>query len=138
MTELNIYVIDDDPIFMKIITQFMAGLKTKLSYPLPFKFSYYDNSSKFFDEADPNDPGVVILDYRLGNDDDAELSGLEILEEVKEFNPNLKVISYTGDGSDVLKNKLLFGGADAFVQKGAQSLKEFEKVITKVITNLKV
>ncbi len=138
MTELNIYVIDDDPIFMKIITQFMEGLKTKLSTSVPFKFSYYDNSSSFFDEADPNIPGIVILDYRLGNDDDADVSGLEILEEVKEFNPGLKVISYTGDGSDVLKNKLLFGGAEAFVQKGAQSLKEFEKVITKVIRSFNV
>ena len=80
--------------------------------------------------------GIVILDYRLGNDDDADISGLEILEEVKTFNPNLKVISYTGDSSEVLKNKLLFGGADHFVKKGAQSLKEFEKVLTKEIQEL--
>lgn len=133
MTELNIYVIDDDPIFMKIISQFMEGLKIKSSTPIPFKFSYYDSTSKFYDEADEKLPGIVVLDYRLGNDDDNEITGLDILEEVKEFNPDLKVISYTGDGSEILKNKLLFGGAEAFVQKGAHSLKEFEKVITKVI-----
>ena len=136
LSELNIYVVDDDPIFMKIITQFMEGIKFKLTSPVPFKFSYYDNTTKFFDEADSSQIGIVILDYRLGNDDDADVSGLEILEEVKEFNPNLKVISYTGDGSDILKNKLLFGGADHFVQKGAQSLKEFEKVLTKEIKEL--
>lgn len=136
LTELNIYVVDDDPIFMKIITQFMEGIKMKLTSPVPFKFSYFDNTSKFFDDADDKTPGIVVLDYRLANDDDADISGLDILEEVKSFNPNLRVISYTGDGSDILKNKLLFGGADHFVQKGAQSLKEFEKVLTIEIQEL--
>lgn len=136
LTELNIYVVDDDPIFMKIITQFMEGVKMRLTSPVPFKFSYFDNTSTFFDSANENEAGIVILDYRLGNNDDADISGLEILEEVKAFNPKLRVISYTGDNSEILKNKLLFGGADHFVQKGAQSLKEFEKALTKEVAYL--
>lgn len=136
LEELNIYVIDDDPIFMKIITQFLEGIKKKISIPVPFKLSYFDNTADFFEVADDKIPGIVILDYRLENDDDADVSGLEILEEVKAYNSHLRVISYTGDSSDILKNKLLFGGADHFVQKGAHSLKEFEKVLLKEIALL--
>lgn len=55
---------------------------------------------------------------------------------MKGFNPNLKVISYTGDGSDILKNKLLFGGANHFIQKEAQLLREFEKVLIQELKEL--
>ena len=55
---------------------------------------------------------------------------------MKGFNPNLKVISYTGEGSDILKNKLLFGGANHFIQKGAQLLREFEKVLIQELKEL--
>lgn len=136
LDELNIYVVDDDPIFMKIITQFMETIKMKLTTPVPFKFSYFDNTSDFFDHANSEKAGIVILDYRLDNDDDADVSGLEILEEVKAFNSNLKVISYTGDSNDLTKNKLLFGGADHFVTKGAKSLKQFEKALVTEIKTL--
>lgn len=136
LSELNIYVIDDDPIFMKIMTQFLEGVKVKIQAQIPFVFFYLDNTADFFDRAKSNEPGIVVLDYRLENDDDAEVSGLEILEEVKAFNNQLRVISYTGDASTVLKNKLLFGGADHFLQKGAKSLKEFEKVLIDEITAL--
>lgn len=136
LSQLNIYVIDDDPIFMKIMTQFMEGVKVKIQAKIPFVFYYFDNTADFFDRADENEAGIVVLDYRLENDDDAEISGLEILEEVKAFNSKLRVISYTGDTSAVLKNKLLFGGADHFLQKGAKSLKEFEKVLVDEIKML--
>jgi FixJ family two-component response regulator len=129
LDELNIYVIDDDPIFMKIITQFMEKIKSTLTTPIPFKFWFFDNTGEFFETADPSIPGIVILDYRLNNDDDADVSGLEILDEVKTFNPTLKIISYTGESGDIVKHKLLFGGANHFIQKGAKSLKEFEKAL---------
>ena len=64
LSELNIYVVDDDPIFMKIMMQFMEGIKMKLVSPIPFKFSYFDNTSKFFDLVSDSVPGIVILDYR--------------------------------------------------------------------------
>ncbi len=136
LDELNIYVIDDDPIFMKIITQFMEKIKSTLTTPIPFKFSYFDNTNAFYDSADPTIPAIVILDYRLDKDDDSDISGLDILEEVKSFNPKLKIISYTGESGDIVKHKLLFGGASHFIQKGAKSLKEFEKALVIEITEL--
>lgn len=136
LSELNIFVIDDDPIFMKILTQFLEKVRMNLPNRIPFIFHYHDNTGDFFDSANPEAHGIMVLDYRLEHEGDDEISGVEILQEIKDFNPNLRVISYTGEANDLIKQKLLDAGASHYVEKGAKSLEAFEKALRKEIDDL--
>ena len=79
LNELHIFVIDDDPIFMKILTQFLEKVRMSLPNRIPFVFHYHDNTGDFFDTANPDVHGIMVLDYRLEHEGDNEVSGIDII-----------------------------------------------------------
>ncbi len=98
----KILVVDDEPYVLR-----------SLSYLLSDYFNVFTAISgsetiKHFDK----EPDLVILDYRL-----PDMSGIEVLKEIKQAKPALPVIILTGYGDEEVAAKALRNGAMDYVKK---------------------
>ena len=57
-------------------------------------------------------PDVVVLDLKM-----PDMSGLDVLEEIKKYNPNIEVIMVTGHGSSAAGIKAMEKGAFDYIMK---------------------
>ena len=81
-------------------------------------------------------PDVVILDLRMPGG-----IGIDVLSNIKEFNPLIKVIIFTNYHFPQYKEKCLSLGADYFLSKSEEYekiLDIFNEIVTKKKDNLKL
>jgi two-component system chemotaxis response regulator CheY len=57
-------------------------------------------------------PDIVLLDVGLPT-----ISGLEVLKQIKQFDPDAKIIMITGYPSSLMKEEAMSNGAFAFYEK---------------------
>ncbi len=83
MNTFKIFIVEDDDVFAKI-------LKHHLSLNAEYEVEIFNNGKSFLKNLYKN-PSVVTLDFYL-----PDLSGLEILNKIKEFNIDLPVVIVSG------------------------------------------
>ncbi|HEX8367446.1 MAG TPA: response regulator [Pyrinomonadaceae bacterium] len=69
---------------------------------------------------------AIILDNRFGNQ-----TSLEVCQEIRDFNPTLPIIFYSGEAREIEIHKVLTACADAYLVKP----NDFEK-LTQTVVNL--
>jgi two-component system, NtrC family, response regulator AtoC len=84
MSDFNIVIVEDDPIYGKII-------KHKLSMDSDYNVKLYENARSMLSEVGNFFPHVVTLDLNL-----PDMNGLELLKEIKEISPETQVIILSG------------------------------------------
>lgn len=119
---LRVLVVDDDPIFRMIVNKHLLHLKEQYSrMGTLFDYVITENSreglNSFDDEAD-----VVVLDYGLDADDDQDVTGLDILLELRAINPAVKVLMISGQKNPLIREVLLDHGASDYIQKGTNTM----------------
>jgi FixJ family two-component response regulator len=92
---------------------------------IPLSFTALDGPDAIekFKKANPR-PGVMIIDYRLPS-----MSGIDVMKEVLDIDPDTKVIFVSGD--DSIRHESLNAGAAVFLKKPANI-----KLITDTVTGL--
>src|SRR3989338_8180861 len=75
-------------------------------------------------------PKIVFLDIVM-----PDMSGLEVLRQIKEIDSSIKVIMVSVADDKQTKEKAMQGGADAFIRKPF-SKRSFEEVVIKKIIEL--
>lgn len=104
MNTFKIFIVEDDEIFAKI-------LKHHLSLNADYDVEVFTNGKSFLKNLYKN-PSVVTLDFYL-----PDLSGLEILNKIKEFNPELPVVIVSGQQDISTAIELLKKGVYDYVLK---------------------
>jgi len=116
---INILIIDDDREFVE-----------SLSHALGSNFSIEKAYSR--EEAEkiiePFRFDVVLLDIRLSSET-GDKTGLEILKELKEQDPDLPVLMMTAYGDIDIAVESLKLGAEDFIQKNKVSLDDYKLII---------
>jgi two-component system response regulator FixJ len=100
----TVHVIDDD----KIIRDSIELLMTTIGYEA---FTYASAPDFLARAAQPID-GCVVTDVRM-----PEMSGLELMEKMKELRLELPIVVITGDGDIQLAIEALKAGASDFLEK---------------------
>lgn len=72
----------------------------------------YESATAFFDRHATADVGCIVTDIRM-----PDMSGLELLRQVKKINPGLPVIVITGHGDVPLAVEAMKLGAADFIEK---------------------
>lgn len=143
MTDLQennvyVYIVDDDEFYLKVfenkfktstacITQTFTSGEALLEFfrrkPLPKKYVH-----------------IVVMDYYLKSmeNQDAQ-NGVEILKVIKEINPEVEVVLYSGIEDDSVVSKGLQLGAVTFVKKNENAFTRIHNSIKGIISkqNLK-
>ena len=106
-----IYIVDDDPLFLKLVSFSLSkdfkNIKTFSSGEM--LMDYLHNVEQ---------PDIIITDYYMDG-----ISGLQILKEVKKLKASIKVIFYTGLGGVKNAIRVINMGAHDYIVKSPGSYK---------------
>ena len=122
--ELNIAIVEDDKVYSARVAH---ELKTAGHKHIK---QYNDGISFLFDskQLDPN-LGVIILDYHL----DEQINGLDVLTQIHEKSPNLKVIFLTGQSEIAIAIKAVKLGAYDYFEKNDSSFWKVINAVNKIV-----
>jgi len=117
--DLSFFIVDDDFIYNSLIKNY---LETKNFKNLK---SFYDGPSCL--EYLSHLPDIVILDFEMG-----DVSGLDVLKKIREFDSNTNVIFLSGQKDvDVAVDSFKCGSID-YIVKDDDALINLSKVIEEV------
>lgn len=104
MTDQTIFIIDDDDAVRDSIEELVESVGLRAQG--------YASASAFLQAFQPDAPGCLVVDVRL-----AEMSGLVLLQKLKELDAGIPVIVITGHGDVPMAVSALKNGAVDFIQK---------------------
>ena len=102
----NFFIVDDDRIFIKLISRFLEPLARNISHTI--------SSAEALDKIIACRPDCVILDMMM-----PELDGLQVLEKLRAHHEleDLKVIIISGKAYEFDRKRALDFGADGYITK---------------------
>lgn len=100
----KILIVEDDVVFCKLLTRFLRKNG--------FEVMDAQTGKDALELVNLNAFELAVLDYRL-----PDMTGIEILEEVKSKNPKSKIVLITRYGDQDVASKAINSGADAFISK---------------------
>lgn len=105
---VKIFVVEDDQTYTKFI-------KYVLSLNPDFEVEYFNTGKQFIAELNRR-PSIVTLDYSL-----PDMSGEEVLKEIKAFDPNISVIIISAQEKIGTAVELLKAGAFDYITKDEEA-----------------
>ena len=105
MQKTKIFVVEDDPMYSRLITY-------HLSQNPDNEVITFNNGKEFLKALPTGNPDIVTLDYSL-----PDTSGLEVLNQIKEFNQDLPVVIISGQENISTAVELLKHGAKDYIVK---------------------
>ena len=122
--KIKVFVIEDDPMHFKLI-------KLSLEEEI-FDVNWFQNGREFLDKLNEN-PEIIVLDHML-----PDMSGLEILRKVHEYNPDLNVIFFSGQEDVAVVVEAYKLGAKNYIIKNQNAFVEFKNAIQNINSNLQL
>jgi DNA-binding NtrC family response regulator len=105
----NILVVDDDNGIRSLLAEVLAANE--------YKVSEAESSAAVQKALTGEQPDVVVLDVKLGQDKDEERAGLDLLPQIKKRWPDTEVIMLTGQGTVEMAMEAGRRGAYNFLSK---------------------
>ncbi len=117
----KIMIIDDELDILDVLKQFLGRLEN-------FDIETHSNPDTALKMAKTGNYDLILSDIMMPS-----TSGMDILEEIKKTNPNIKIILMTAYSTKNKVDKSHKLGVDAFITKPFQSLKDVENTIVSVL-----
>lgn len=128
--QLNVFVVDDDPNYLKLINH---QLKTVMGNMV--NVHTFQSGDACMMNLHYN-PDVVIMDQYL-DEDNVSNTGLNVMKQLKRISPDLYVLIISGKNDVELSIKAIKEGALDFIHKGKNAiqriLNDFSKVLNRMI-----
>lgn len=104
---IRTFLIDDDQSLRKVLGKELARMG--------FEVETFASASGVLEAAQSNPPDAILLDLRM-----PKKGGLELLKELREYNPDLQIVVLTGHGSVKEAVAAIRSGAHDFLTKPVQ------------------
>lgn len=122
--KITLYLVDDDAFFLK-------SLEIEFLQNADFIIETFATGELCMANLNRN-PDVIILDYHLDGIDKNAMNGMETLDKIKTFNPDIPVIMLSSqDKIDVAINCMHHGAFD-YVVKSETAFVRLQKIITTI------
>ncbi len=109
MANTLIYLVDDDDLFLKTA---LHNLSQNKSFTIK-TFTTGEDVLKALNKK----PDIIILDYFLDSEKPNSMTGIKVLQEIKQISPNVEVIMLSGqEDIDVAVNSVKYGAVDYVVK----------------------
>lgn len=131
---LHVFIVDDDEYFNNILQSYVSKIGKELNQPMDA--SGFLNGSDCLKEIRKN-PDYVILDFYLDENNDITLTGYDVLEKIKKYNPDIKVIviSQMHEWENFKEEFRRFGASD-FLKKDDDLYNNLKKIMSQSDINL--
>lgn len=122
--KIKLFLVDDDAVFLK-------SLEIEFLQHADFEIETYISGELCIENL-THYPDVVILDYHLDGITKGAINGLETLDQIKEFNPDITVVMLSSqDKIDVAINCMHHRAFD-YVVKSETAFVRLQKIITTI------
>jgi two-component system OmpR family response regulator len=122
--KIKLFLVDDDAVFLKT-------LEIELLQHADFSIETFATGELCMQNLSHN-PDVIILDYHLDGIDKTAMNGVETLDKIKSFNPDIPVIMLSSqDKIDVAINCMHHRAFD-YVVKSETAFLRLQKIITTI------
>jgi len=126
--KIRVLVIDDDEDLLFLAGKFL----TREDKRIELVSATTDQEALRLIEEESFD--AIVCDHFLGND---SMTGLELLEWVRESNPHIPFIIFTGRSQEAVAIRALNLGADYYLKKGTEEFRElFSQLASRIISEV--
>lgn len=126
--KIRVLVIDDDEDLLFLAGKFL----TREDERIQLVSATTDQEALQLIEEEEFD--AIVCDHFLGHD---SMTGLELLEWVREFNPHIPFIIFTGRSQEAVAIRALNLGADYYLKKGTEEFRElFSQLANRITTEV--
>lgn len=129
-TKIKLFLVDDDALFLK-------SLEIDFMQHADFEIETFATGELCIENLS-HDPDVIILDYHLDGVDRDAINGIDTLDQIKAFNPEIPVIMLSSqDKIDVAINCMHHHAFD-YVVKSETAFMRLKKIITTIMETKKL
>ncbi len=122
--KIKIFLVDDDAVFLKL-------LEIEFLEHADFIIETYPTGERCMEHLS-HSPDVIVLDYHLDGIDKFAMNGIDTLDKIKAFNPDIPVIMLSSqDKIDVAINCMHHRAFD-YVVKSETAFVRLQKIITTI------
>ncbi len=122
--KIKIFLVDDDAVFLKL-------LEIEFLEHADFIIETYPTGERCMEHLS-HSPDVIVLDYHLDGIDKYAMNGIDTLDKIKAFNPDIPVIMLSSqDKIDVAINCMHHRAFD-YVVKSETAFMRLQKIITTI------
>jgi two-component system OmpR family response regulator len=115
-SKIKIFLVDDDIMFIESLKRLLIDKRAVIK-----TFSCGEECLKNLKEY----PQIIVLDYALNN----SLNGVQVLNRIKQYSPDTKVIMLSGNTKSGIKADTLKYGAYDFIEKSEDGMLDVQKEV---------
>jgi two-component system, OmpR family, response regulator len=120
--KIKLFLVDDDAVFLKL-------LEIEFLENADFTIETYPTGEKCIENLSHN-PDVIILDYQLDGISKSAMNGIETLDKIKAFNPDIPVIMLSSQDKIEVAIDCMHHRAFDYVVKSETAFLRLRKIMT--------
>ncbi|MBK7956992.1 MAG: response regulator [Bacteroidetes bacterium] len=121
---IKLFLVDDDALFLK-------SLEIEFLEHADFEIETFPTGEKCLQNLN-HYPDVIILDYHLNGIDKNAMNGLEVLDKIKEYNPDIPVVMLSSQDKIEVAINCMHHRAFDYVVKSETAFMRLQKIITTI------
>ena len=122
--KISLFLVDDDALYLK-------SLELEFKQYADFLVETYATGELCLDSISHN-PDIIILDYLLDGIDKNALNGIETLDKIKLYNPEIAVIMLSAQDKIEVAVDCMLHKAHDYVVKSETAFTRLQKIITDI------
>jgi len=122
--KIKLFLVDDDALFLK-------SLEIEFLQNADFEIETYATGELCMESLHHN-PDVIILDYHLDGIDKSAINGIETLDKIKHFNPDIPVVMLSCQDKIEVAVDCMHHRAFDYVVKSETAFLRLRKIITTI------
>ena len=122
--KIKLFLVDDDAVFLKL-------LEIEFLEHADFTIETYPTGEECMENLSHN-PDVIILDYRLDGIDKTAMNGIQTLDKIKAFNPDIPVVMLSSQDKIEVAIDCMHHRAFDYVVKSETAFIRLQKIITTI------
>ncbi len=122
--KIKLFLVDDDAVFLK-------SLEIEFLQHADFVIETFATGELCIENLSHN-PDVIILDYHLDGIDKTAMNGMETLDKIKAFNPDIPIVMLSSQDKIEVAIGCMHHRAFDYVVKSETAFMRLQKVITAI------
>jgi len=124
--KIRLFLVDDDTLFLK-------SLEIEFTQHSDFKIEMYATGELCLENLS-HKPDIIILDYQLDGVDKNAMNGIQTLDKIKSFNPEIPVIMLSSQDKIEIAINCMHHKAFDYVVKSETAFVRLQKKINTIIS----